>query len=528
MIKYQEVSIEKIIITNLNPRNHFNAVKLKELADSIKEKGILQPLLLRPKYEDGSNYTDIYKLVCGERRLRAAKMASLTDVPAIIRELDDNQVLEIQIIENLQRDDLHPLEEAEGYEELIKKNVYSSIDELAAKIGKSKSYIYQRMKLCSLISKTREMFYDGTLTPSTALLIARIPEEMQLEAAEKITDDKRLGGAMTYIQAKRYIQDNYMLQLKAAPFNIKDKNLLPEAGKCADCPKRTGNQVDLFADITDSKDICTDPICFKKKEAAQLAKDKAAQKKDKAEEDLPDEQDKIINDITDDPDTETKDNPAKEKPIVDDKKQKEKDRQYEEVSKIAAQRAFDEVLIAFKHNTLDIWPFLMRRLLLGFGSSGLEKICQRYDISYKGIDSCKELIKKIGPQNYATFCMELLMLNVVGNVWDKFGGYQPDLAAACKLYNISIKNIEKEVKADLKAQEKEKKASEVKKLKSKTVEANSEPKPKKKRGAMEFKGADGSKVVVSTKTKLSKEDKKAAEEGLAKIAGMFGGKKEDK
>ena len=174
--------------------------------------------------------------------------------------------MEIQVIEKLQRSDLHPLEEAEGYEALMKKYGYKGAEEIAARVGKSKSYIYQRMRLCSLIPEARQLFYDEKLTASTALLIARIPAGLQKKAAGKVTCSGYDDAPMSYQDAAEYVRDTFTLDLSKAPFDPKDASLPVDAGACTTCSKRTGNQSDLFPDIKKA-DVCTDPDCFAKKKS---------------------------------------------------------------------------------------------------------------------------------------------------------------------------------------------------------------------------------------------------------------------
>ena len=168
--------IDRIIISPTNPRKHFNEAALGELAASIAQHGVLQPILVRKwtidcKMPKGKCYGDMHgmhEIVCGERRWRASQIAGRAEILAIVRELSDLQVLEIQVVENLQREDVHPIEEAEGYERLIKWHGYSA-DTLAEKVGKSRAYIYARLKLTALAPVAREAFFSGKLTASTAL-----------------------------------------------------------------------------------------------------------------------------------------------------------------------------------------------------------------------------------------------------------------------------------------------------------------------------------------------------------------------
>jgi ParB/RepB/Spo0J family partition protein len=262
IVALQSIPVAAIIASKTNPRKHFDKEALDELTASVKLHGIMQPILVRP------NDTG-YELVAGERRLRAARAAELSEIPAMVRDLTDAQALELQVIENLQRSDLHPLEEAEGYEQLQKLHGYS-VDDLVAKVGKSRAYVYARMKLTALCKEAREAFYDGRLSPSTALLIARIPVvSTQVQAVKSITQTDNLGEILSFRQAQAEIHNNFMLRLKEAPFDPKDAGLVKKAGACGACPKRTGNQPELFGDVKDA-DVCTDPHCYGAKKSAHF------------------------------------------------------------------------------------------------------------------------------------------------------------------------------------------------------------------------------------------------------------------
>jgi ParB/RepB/Spo0J family partition protein len=298
------IALDKLTPSKTNPRKRFDDARLAELAASIKQQGILQPLLVRelhifadaataagkaatnwPFLEKTQSAAGEFEIIAGERRYRAAKLAGLADVPCFVRNLTDLQVLHAQVIENLQRDDLHPLEEAEGYEKLMKEHG-ATAESLAGEIGKSKAYIYARLKLCALAPEAREAFYAGELDASTALLIARIPVgKLQVQAIKAITkrveystsNMKEGDIAMSYRTARDYIQREFMLDLDRAPFDTKDTALLPKAGACTDCDKRTGNQPDIFDDGS-CKDVCTDTVCHALKKTAHiLAIQKAAE-----------------------------------------------------------------------------------------------------------------------------------------------------------------------------------------------------------------------------------------------------------
>jgi len=145
-----------------NPRKTFTG--LDELGASLIEKGVIVPVLVRPT-PTAAKAKEPYELVCGERRWRAATKAKLTTIPAVVCDLSDREVLEIQLVENLQRVDVHPLEEADGYEELLEKHGYD-VDGIAAKTGKSKAYIYARLKLGALAPGPRVEFLQGRISAS--------------------------------------------------------------------------------------------------------------------------------------------------------------------------------------------------------------------------------------------------------------------------------------------------------------------------------------------------------------------------
>lgn len=277
----QSIAIDEISVSDTDSqkqrRAHFKKDAIAELADSIKTMGLLSPIIVRPIYKDSDALrADGYQLVAGERRLLAAKQAGLESISANVRKLSDEQVIEIQLVENLQREGLHELMEAEGYEGLQKLGY--SAEEIAAKVGKSKAYVYGRMKLLALGPASREAFYRGELNASTALLLARIPvATVQREATGKITKGRYDGEPLSFREARDLIEREYMLRLADASFPTNDAELLPKAGTCSACPKRTGNQKELFDDIK-SGDVCTDPVCFKAKREAwaktQIAKAK--------------------------------------------------------------------------------------------------------------------------------------------------------------------------------------------------------------------------------------------------------------
>lgn len=252
----------KIHKSKYNHRKLRNKKADAELADSVRAVGVVQPLVLRPHPTKAGEF----ELVCGERRYDAAAAAGLTEVPGDVRAYTDEQAREVQLVENLQRNDVHPLEEAQGYAELHDPNgpYKVPIPSIAQRVGKSREYVYARMKLTALAPKPAQAFLDGKVDHSVALLVARVPDaKLQEKAMEEITSANG-GQGMTLRQAQQHMQANYMLRLAEAPFALDDAQLVPEAGACTTCPKRTGNQGVLFADVQ-ATDTCTDPACHRRK-----------------------------------------------------------------------------------------------------------------------------------------------------------------------------------------------------------------------------------------------------------------------
>ncbi len=169
----RHVPIELLHPNPNNPRKHFAEEELESLAKSLKDKGLLQPLVVRPR-SDGS-----FEIVAGERRWRASQRAGLHELPVLIRELGDRETLEIALIENVQRSDLNPLEEARAYRQLIEQYQYTQ-QQLAEGIGKSRSHIANTMRLLTLPDAILKQIEEGSLTAGHArsLIAADSPEEL--------------------------------------------------------------------------------------------------------------------------------------------------------------------------------------------------------------------------------------------------------------------------------------------------------------------------------------------------------------
>jgi len=200
----KRLPVDFVIANRSNPRRSFDDAQLEELTNSIREKGVMQPLLVRP-----SDDPNIFELIAGERRWRAAQRAGLHEVPVIIRDVDDKEALELAIIENVQRADLNPLEEAMGYDQLMDQFGYTQND-LAQVIGKSRSHVANTLRLMKLPEDVRSMLASGDLTAGHArtLITADNPSAL----ARRI-----VGEGLSVRQAEAMHQDNGHVRKKPVP-----------------------------------------------------------------------------------------------------------------------------------------------------------------------------------------------------------------------------------------------------------------------------------------------------------------------
>ena len=267
----RDIPLDRIRESNSNPRRAFDELKLRELAENIKLHGVLQAILVRPS-PDGAE--DTYELVAGARRFRASKLTGQNSIPASVRNLTDAECREIQLIENLQRADIHELDEGIGYRSLMDlKPDFYTVETIAAQVAKSASYVKGRISLTDLIPAAQTAFYEGKLTVAHALEVARLqPGDQERALIEcfpghrsttSILKDRK-AEVVTVRQLRDWIEREIHLDLKNAPFDGNDANLMPSAGACSACPKRTGNNPLLFPEIR-NKSLCTDPSCYQAK-----------------------------------------------------------------------------------------------------------------------------------------------------------------------------------------------------------------------------------------------------------------------
>jgi ParB/RepB/Spo0J family partition protein len=275
-----------------NPRKHYSEAKMSELIDSVREHRILEPPLVRPIADMLRGHIDEegFEIVFGHRRVRAAAAVGLDRIPVVVRDLTDAQAYELMLVENIQREDLDPIEESEGFRALIDDLGYT-VESLIHKIGKSAFYVYGRLKLALLPDVAKQSLNEGRLPLTTAVQIARIPvDSLRDKAAREIVfggeyihdlngghdaDGGVIRLPMSIPAARRHIEQNYMLKLSLAPFDAKDAALLADVGACTTCPKLTGNSQDLFPDIH-AQDLCCDPDCFARKKEANWQRARSA------------------------------------------------------------------------------------------------------------------------------------------------------------------------------------------------------------------------------------------------------------
>lgn len=237
-----------------NPRRKISQEELEELAQSIKSVGLLQPITVRRGIEvvdaELEIFYEYYEIVCGHRRYEAAKLAGLTDIPCIIRELSDEEAYEIMVTENLQRKDVDPFDEADAFTALRERGY--DADTLAAKFGKSRTYIFTRLKLSCLIPEFRTMYEAGDIEFSHCLIIARLDEDFQKKLLSKYESTySNLKGAT--IRDLKYAISSMGTSLARAYF---------DTSRCADCPKNTAC-ASLFLDMSDA--VCEDEKCYREK-----------------------------------------------------------------------------------------------------------------------------------------------------------------------------------------------------------------------------------------------------------------------
>jgi ParB family chromosome partitioning protein len=240
--EYVSVPLTDLVESSTNPRKTFDEEKLGELAESIRSKGVLSPLLAR-------KVNGHFEIVSGARRYRAAQRVGLPEVPVRIVVLDDAEILETQIIENIQRADVHPFEEAQGFRALLEREGAAyTIEKIAAKTGKAAAYIAKRLRLLDLLPPVADAFTAGYIGIEHALLIAKLGAEAQEKALAHCFDGYYAANESerSLVSASRlqaWITQNVYLSLKSVPFSKDDETLVSEAGELRELPQAHGIQL---------------------------------------------------------------------------------------------------------------------------------------------------------------------------------------------------------------------------------------------------------------------------------------------
>ena len=249
-VETNKIPIQDILRNQFQPRKNFNKSSLEELANSIKEQGVIQPIVVRPS----SSQNGKYEIIAGERRWLASQNAGLHEVPVVILNVDDVKSLEFAIVENVQRQDLNPVEESRGYQRLVDDFNYNQ-DKLSKFIGKSRSYIANSLRLLSLPSEVLEMVEQGNLSAGHARSLIGLNNSIEL--ANKIIQ-KKLSVRQSENLAKQYRDKKFKLISK------KDPNIL-------DLQKTLEEKTGLNISITNKKNN-SGTIAFEYKDLDQLDK----------------------------------------------------------------------------------------------------------------------------------------------------------------------------------------------------------------------------------------------------------------
>ena len=270
---YRVVPLELVHENPKNPRKTFDA--LDDLAASITQMGQIVPGLARPHPSIGG----AYELVAGHRRFRACTKAGVTTFRVVVREMDDATALKVMLVENGQRADVPPLEEAESYRQLRDEHGIP-VAQIAVDVGRSEAHVYQRLKLTELAPGVQDLLRSGALQLRSALLFARLDQEGQLLALKNVVGRYKHiieeGSTLNHREVDHFVLLGSR-KLMHAKWGLDDAALVAAAGSCTGCSKRTHAQAQLFAiGDTDRDDACLDGACWEGKVTAQADRELAA------------------------------------------------------------------------------------------------------------------------------------------------------------------------------------------------------------------------------------------------------------
>jgi ParB/RepB/Spo0J family partition protein len=251
-MKLEQIKVADAYQSDTNPRGtDFSGPAFDDLVASVKEKGVLVPIIVRPKKKGAK----LYEVIAGNRRFKAAQTVGLQEIPARIEELNDDEASEVQIIENLQREDVHPIEEGESYRRLVEQSHYE-VASIAAKVGKSESYVRQRLFLTNLNKKAAEQYRKGKFTDGHAVLIAKLSQGDQDKVLNHFGAE---WPAWSVSEVKNWIKQNIYDSLDYQPW-LKDEEVMEAVGPCQECPP---NNATLFGERKEG--ACTSLKCWNRK-----------------------------------------------------------------------------------------------------------------------------------------------------------------------------------------------------------------------------------------------------------------------
>lgn len=265
----RRIPLKDIVPSSNNPRKTFNADELNELAESIKENGLLQPITVRPvKNEEGGNEFAKFEIVCGERRYRATQLTGSEEIDCIVKDLDDKQALTAMIYENMQRKDVDPMEEANAIDRLVNE-FGTEVTQVAKMLGKSESFVRSRLRLNGTIAEFVDLMQNGPLVLTHLLEISKLPAEQQKVLYETCFTPECIARWKYKFpnipELKEMIDSNVTMKLDTAKFPLNDETFFGEGdgeklSPCTKCPLNTANDPSGAGDVTSPR--CMKRDCF--------------------------------------------------------------------------------------------------------------------------------------------------------------------------------------------------------------------------------------------------------------------------
>jgi ParB/RepB/Spo0J family partition protein len=292
----REIPLDLLDDNPLNPRRTIDEGALAELAASIQQSGLSQSLLVRPAPDQDGLVEERFQIVCGHRRSRACALAGMETARCEVREMTDAEAAEIALVDNLQREDVGALEEAEAFGALLA--LHGTVETVAARVGKDVGHVAKRLKLRTLGVWQRDALHQKLITVDHALLLARMGTEEQdaalkwaldphagsktpvdkvIEASAETLAEGRKNRYLGFYwepesvkQLKQHIEETSGRKLSRAPWDLDDAQLVAEVGACSSCPSNTKANTALFADLAIEEATCADGACFEQKREAYV------------------------------------------------------------------------------------------------------------------------------------------------------------------------------------------------------------------------------------------------------------------